>query len=226
MDFRLGLTPAEQAIADAIASHFIASAAPVRFNVARSPAEREAAFRLRYDVVVNQGWAEPQKLLNRLEQDDYDAQAIHLLGWHDHNLVAATRLVLPSADRRLPTEVEFDLSVEPLGRVVDGARAIVARAYSDQQHRIFAGLLGCTWFELQTRGFCYLCGAAVPAMIRICRSIGYQITLLGPARPYWGEMRYPIRFDVPESVPTLLARWRHVISTPRNSTQAHLAHND
>jgi hypothetical protein len=34
---------------------------------------------------------------------------------------------------------------------------------------------------------------------------------LGPARQYWGEKRYPLRFDVPESVPMLLERWGHII---------------
>jgi N-acyl-L-homoserine lactone synthetase len=196
-------------MADAIAAHFVASAAPIRFSVAQSPAEREAACRLRYEVVVDQGWARPEKYRNSLEQDGYDAQAVHLLGWDGQKVVATTRLVFPTAGKLLPTEVEFELSVEPHGRVVDGARAIVARAYSDYHHRIFAGLLGYTWFEIQARGFNYLCGAAVPAMIRLCRSIGYQITVLGPARQYWGEKRYPLRFDVLESVPTLLERWGH-----------------
>jgi N-acyl-L-homoserine lactone synthetase len=208
--FKHSLAPSEQAITDAIAAHFIASAAPIHFSVAQSPSELEAAYRLRYEVVIDQGWARPEKFLSGLEQDVYDAQAVHLLGWDDQKAVATTRLVFPTTGKLLPTELEFELSVEPRGKVVDGARAIVARAYSDYQHRIFAGLLGYTWFEIQARGLCYLCAAAAPAMIRLCRGIGYHITVLGPARQYWGEKRYPIRFDVPESVPTLLERWEYV----------------
>jgi N-acyl-L-homoserine lactone synthetase len=215
--FKHSLSSAEQSVADAIAAHFIASAAPVHFSVAQSPGEREAAYRLRYEVVVNQGWARPEKFRSGLEQDGYDAQAVHLLGWDGQKPIATTRLVFPTAGKLLPTEVEFELSVEPRGQVVDGARAIVARAYSDYQHRIFAGLLGCTWFEIQARGYYYLCGAAVPAMIRLCRSIGYQITVLGPARQYWGEKRYPLRFDVLESVPTLHERWEHMIKKQENA---------
>jgi N-acyl-L-homoserine lactone synthetase len=209
--FKYGLARSEQVIANAIAAHFIASAAPVRFSVAQSSAEREAAYRLRYEVVTDQGWAKPEKFLDGLEQDGYDAQAVHLLGWDDQRAIATTRLVFPTAGQLLPTEVEFELRVEPRGQVVDGSRAIVAGTHTDYQHRIFAGLLGCTWFEMQARGFYYLCGAAVPAMIRICRSIGYHITVLGPARQYWGQQRHPIRFDVPESISTLLERWGGVI---------------
>lgn len=207
MAFRSRITPSSQAIADTLAVYFIASAAPIHFRVAQTASEREAAYRLRYEAVINQGWAKPETFPGGLEQDDYDAQAVQVLGWDDQTVVATTRLVFPTAGKLLPTEIEFDLRVEPQGQVVDGGRAIVAKAYSDDQHRIFAGLLGYTWLEIQTRGYHYLCGAAVPAMIRLCRSIGYQISVLGPARQYWGEQRYPLRFDVPESVPTLLDRW-------------------
>ena len=210
-DFKYSLAPSERVVADAVAAHFIASAAPVHFSVAQSPSEREAAYRLRYETIIDQGWARPGEFLSGLEQDGYDAQAVHLLGWDGQKAVATARLVFPTTGKLLPTEVEFELRVEPRGQVVDGARAIVARAYSDYRHRILAGLLGCTWFEIQARGFCYLCGAAVPAMMRLCRSFGYHITVLGPARQYWGEKRYPLRFDVSESVPTLIERWERVI---------------
>lgn len=201
------MTPSELDGANSIAARFIASAAPIRFSVARSPGEREAAYRLRYEVVIDQGWAGAEEFQSGLEQDSYDAQAVHLLGWDEQRVVATTRLVFPTPGKLLPTEEEFDLRVEPRGQVVDGSRTIVARAYSDTRHRIFAGLLGCTWLEMQPRGFNYLCGAAVPAMIRLCRSIGYQISVLGPARQYWGQQRHPIRFDVPESISTLVGLW-------------------
>ena len=211
-DFRTGLVSSEQAVADAIATRFIALAEPIRFSVAQSPGDREAGYRLRYEVVTAKGWARPEKFHHGLEQDHYDAEAVHLLGWDDQKVVATTRLVFPAAGRLLPTEAEFDLQVEPQGQVVDGGRATIDRAYSDDRHRIFAGLLGYTWFQIQAQAFCYLCGAAVPAMIRLCRSLGYQISVLGPARQYWGEERYPIRFDVPESIPLLRERWEHIIN--------------
>ncbi len=211
MDIKKYLTPSEKAIADAIATQFIALAEPIRFRVAQLPDELEAAYRLRYEVVTQQGWARPEDFRDGLELDQYDADAVHLLGWDGQNVVATTRLVFPATARILPTEAEFDLRVEPPGQVVDGGRAIVARTYSDYRHQIFAGLLGHSWFEIQARGFCYLCGAAAPAMIRLCRSLGYQISVLGAVRQYWGAQRFPIRFDVPESIPRLHKRWGHII---------------
>lgn len=195
------------AVADAVATEFIRRAAPIRFRVAQSAAELEAVYRLRYQVVVERGWADSEDFPTNLEQDIYDGQGIAVIGQDGATVVATNRLTLPAAGRLLPTEVEFGLKIEPQGRVVDGGRAIVDKAYSDHQHRIFAGLLGQNWFEIKARGFYYLCGLASAAMIRLCRSLGYQITILGPARQYWGEWRYPIRFDVLESTPLLWTRW-------------------
>lgn len=199
---------------DAVATLFIACAAPISFRLAQSPAELEAVYRLRYQVVVEQGWARPEDLPTGLEQDSYDQRGSYLIGLDGPHLVATTRLVFPDGGRLLPTEADFGVRVEPEGGVVDGGRTIVSRAYSDRQHRIFMGLLGQNWFELKRRKFYYLCGAATGAMIRLCHSLGYQITVVGPARHYWGERRYPIRFDVLESIPTLWARWGHRLGGP------------
>jgi N-acyl-L-homoserine lactone synthetase len=213
-----GRSSAAIAAADAIAAQFIAQAAPVQFSIARSPAELEAVYRLRYQIVVEHGWASPEDFPNRLEKDSYDMRGVYLIGQDSHGIIATTRLVFPDSNQLLPTELDFDLKVEPPGQVVDGGRVIVSRAYSDQRHRIFAGLLGQSWFALKERNFYYLCGAATGAMIRLCRSLGYQITLLGPARHYWGERRYPIRFDVLESIPSLWLRWGHTPVGPLNET--------
>lgn len=207
---RLRLTMAR---ADVIAARFIAGAAPVRFSIAQSASELEAVYRLRYQVVVARGWASPQDFPTRLEKDIYDRWGTHLIGRVGQTVVATTRLVFPTPGQVLPTEGDFGLEVEPLGQVVDGGRAIVSKAYSDAQHRIFAGLLGLSWFQLKERRLYYLCGTATEAMIRLCRSIGYQVRLLGPARQYWGEQRYPIRFDVLESVPQLWTRWGRTTET-------------
>ena len=192
-DFKTGLVPSEQAVADAIATRFIALAGPIRFSVAQSPGDREAGYRLRYEVVTAKGWARPEKLHHGLEQDHYDAEAVHLLGWDDQKVVATTRLVFPAAGRLLPTEAEFDLQVEPQGQVVDGGRGIIDRAYSDDRHRIFAGLLGYTWLQIQAQAFCYLCGARtghypfVPQSRLPDQRVGAGPSILGR-----GTLSYPL----------------------------------
>ncbi len=109
------LVSSEQAVADAIATRFIALAEPIRFSVAQSPGDLEAGYRLRYEVVIAQGWARPKQFHHGLEQDHYDADAVHALSRDGRKVIATTRLVFPTADRLLPTEAEFDLHVEPRG---------------------------------------------------------------------------------------------------------------
>src|SRR5262245_3724722 len=93
---------------DALAGAAIARAAPVRFEIAQTPSELEAVYRLRYRVALERGWATPTDLPDRLEHDVYDDRAVHIVGSHNGELVASVRLVFPSAGLRLPTEETFN----------------------------------------------------------------------------------------------------------------------
>src|SRR5438046_5273515 len=88
---------------DALALQFIALAAPIRFDVAHSPAELEAMYRLRYRIAIERGWATPTDLPDGLERDEYDDQALHIAGWDGPTLAATVRVVFPAVGRRLPT---------------------------------------------------------------------------------------------------------------------------
>ena len=192
---------------DALAARVIALAAPIRFDVVRSAAELGAVYRLRYEVVVGRGWVRPEDFPDQQERDHFDDDATHIVGWDGERLAVVARAVFPAPGRPLPTEAGFALKIEPAGQVVDWSRHIVARAYTDRQHRLFAGLLGRSWLEVRARGYARVCGNVTPAMIRVYRRVGIRLTILGPARPYWGEERYPVLFDVEGSVPSLLARF-------------------
>jgi len=92
--------------------------APLRFStVIGSDPEADAAYRLRYDAVVAEGWVEPHQFIDGREHDDYDAAAVHVVGWSDDSAVCTCRLVLPATtpDGRLPTEAACDLRIEPAG---------------------------------------------------------------------------------------------------------------
>jgi hypothetical protein len=96
---------------DALATMAVGWVAPIHFTVAQSEAERQAAYRLRYQTVIERGWLKPEDLPNGVEYDKYDDQAIQILGWDGEKAVATCRLILPAPGLRLPTEVAFDLQV-------------------------------------------------------------------------------------------------------------------
>jgi N-acyl-L-homoserine lactone synthetase len=190
-----------------VAQTVMARAAPVRFIVAQTEAQREAVYRLRYATVIERGWAQPTDYPDGMERDEYDAVALHILGLDGEALVACARMVFPSAVQLLPTERAFDMCIEPCGQVADMGRQIVARAYTTSRHVIFAGLLAKCWLEAQARGYYHVCGDFTPAMIRLYKHLGLEVKPLGPARLYWHEERLPILMDVVAATNVLAAHW-------------------
>ena len=180
---------------DEMMSEAVAGAAPIRFDIARTDAERDAVFRLRYRVATERGWANPAEFPTGLERDPFDREAVHIVGWDKEALVATSRLVCPKKDRPLPTEAAFDLAVEPLGRVVNIDRLIVAPGYSDRRHRAMVALLGATWTQTRAHGFHAWVGISTPAMVRLFRLLGFATLPLAPPQRYWNEVRVPILCD-------------------------------
>jgi predicted GNAT family N-acyltransferase len=177
---------------DGLAQMLIARAAPARFDVASSTPEQQQIFALRYATVVEEGWVPDSAYPNGLERDAFDDSATHIAGWQDAELVATARLVFPETGRMLPTELEFELTVEPEGAVVDIGRAIVARAYRARDHTLFGALLSRCWLEIRKRGYVNLCGAASGWRLERYRQFGLPLRTIGPPRQYWGEERYPV----------------------------------
>jgi hypothetical protein len=200
-EIRRGLEPAR-----IFAEGIVAAAFPVRFALATTPAERTAAFRLRYETVVEEGWADPAEMPDGLERDRFDPEAVHVVGWHGRVPAATARVVFPSERGPLPTEVAFELRVEPVGRVVDVGRGIVATPYRDPAHRVFIALLARCWLEVWARGFRLMCGDAAASLVDGYRGMGFDVTVLGPARVHWGRERFPILIDAYRSVGTAIER--------------------
>lgn len=190
-----------------IAQTVMAKALPLRFTTAQSDDEREAVYRMRCNTIVERGWGKPEDMPDGLERDEYDDAALHVTGLDRTKPVASARLVFPSDAQVLPTEKVFGLRIEPRDRVVDLSRQIVIRAYTSQQHAIFGALLSHCWLEAQARGYYYVCGDFTPAMIRLYRRLGMEVTTLGPPRLHWGEERIPILQDVIGAVTSLASRW-------------------
>jgi hypothetical protein len=198
-------------LADRVAQGGVDAAAPLRFETADTDATRDAVYRLRCEVVVARGWAQPAGFPDGRESDDYDPLAIHIAAWDGARLAATSRMVLPAPGLILPTERAFQVVLEPAGQVVDMGRQIVHGDYSGNQHLVFAALLGKTWLELRARGFVWVGGDFTPAVTRLYRLMGFQVRQVGPGRIYWGEERFPVVVDVPASVPALLKRWGRLV---------------
>jgi N-acyl-L-homoserine lactone synthetase len=95
----------------------------------------------------------------------------------------------------LPVESIFGIEVEPRGRVVHVDRIAVDRSRRHRESRVLLGLLMQCWLEMRRRGYHVWAGIESAGMVRLLRRLGFEMTILGPPRHYWGEDRVPIRFD-------------------------------
>jgi len=196
---------ARTAALDRLVARMVA-AGTLRFTVAEGDGERDLAYRLRHDAVVSRGWARPDELDGGREHDAFDSAAVHVLGWDGPAAVCAGRLVLPPGP--LPTEEACELVVEPRGHVVDVGRMVVAPAHQDANHATFVLLLGGLYLEVRRRGFGVACGMMSAPVRAMCRQLGFRVEVLGPDRPYWHEVRAPVRFEVGREAAGLVERWR------------------
>ena len=180
---------------DALARRLVVGGAPVHFDLAASPVDEQAAYRLRFDTVVEEGWATTADFPDGLERDDFDERAVHVLGRHGDRVVAVARLVFPQPGQTLPTEREFGLTMQPVDGVVDIGRAIIVKDYRSAEHTLFGALLARCWLEIRARGYQNLCGAATAARLQRYQQFGLPLRIVGPSRSYWGEDRHPVFLD-------------------------------
>lgn len=190
---------------DEIARRILASS-PYRFAVAATDAERAAGYGLRADAVVAANWSEPIAGEQGIETDAFDRRAVHIVGWHGHEAVATGRLVPPPG--LLPTEAACGLRVEPVGRVIDVGRMVVAPAHRGRRSGTFLALLAALYLEVRSRGFDVACGMMARDVRALVRLLGLQVEVLGPDRSHHGERRAPVRFELGANIDPLQERWR------------------
>jgi GNAT superfamily N-acetyltransferase len=211
-----------------ILAHDILARCSYRFTLATTDAEREAAYRLRHQTIVDYGWdrdgnrgrdevCDPgtghgdernghHSGANGRERDAYDDRAIHVLGWKGEEAIATGRLVLPPG--LLPTEDICGIRVEPRGHVADVGRMAVARAYQGAGHGVFIALLARLYLEMRARGYEVACGIMSVRARSLVRLLGLQVEVLGVDLMYWGEPRAPVRFSVMINSTPGSTRWR------------------
>jgi len=195
---------AQRSSLDAVVSQLLC-ASPFRYSVAATATEREIAFRLRYRAVVEQGWRAAGDGASEIEQDEYDARAIHVIGWDDVTPIAAGRIVLPPG--RLPTEAACAIVIAPEGRVADVGRMVVARSHQNRQHGAFVGLLASLYSEVRRHGFTVGCGMMAANVRMLMRMLGVELEVLGDDRIYWNESRAPVRFVLEATASTIIERF-------------------
>ena len=181
---------------DSFAAQMLERVRPVEFRVAMSATERNAIFRLRYRVAVEDGLAKPADLpADGLEREPADDRAVLIGGWNRGTLIAAARLVFPEQSRLLPIEEELGLRFEPAGEVVEWTRMAVAPDYRDRGHLHFLCLILACWLEMRARGHSVGAGAMTAEVLTRWRKMGIELATAGEPRRYWNEERYPVRFD-------------------------------
>lgn len=176
----------------------------LRLEVAQTEAARQAAYRLRYQEVIERGWAQPADFPDQMEHDEYDDAACQIVVWKHDTLVATARLVFPTLIRLLPVETAFNLVIEPRHQVVYFSRVVIAPGYRMRGIReLLLGILGIGWLEVRQRGFSKLCGAMAESVMPIFRKVGLDVTPLGTSRPFHGEMRYAVYIDMEKTAQRL-----------------------
>ena len=183
----------DRELLDRIAERVLRGLMPLTFDTARSADEIEAVLRMRYECVIEMGWARPSDFPDGLEYDEYDDAAVHVVAREDERIIGSLRLVFPVPDRPLPTERDFGIRIDPPGDAIEGGRIVVPRRYrTSKSHLILAGLFGHAWQLARERKFDRTISTATKQLIELYRGLGARVTVLGPARSYWGELRAPI----------------------------------
>ena len=187
------------ALIDSAVETHLSRARTIQFGVARSQAERDAIYHLRYEVVIAQGWAQPQDFPGEREFDSFDADATHILGRAGSTLAATARIVFPNPGRPLPTEEAFDMKIEPHGRVVGWDRNTVAPDFRGPKYHAFWGLLTICWQETRRQGYAEVSGILSLQMLQLYQSMGVEFDVIGPGRNYWNEERFPCKLNILKS---------------------------
>jgi len=175
----------EQAAVD-----LMSSIAPLRIGVSGVADDITAMQRLRGAEIAERGWASPGSISSRLDQDDYDADAVHVGIWDGPEIVGTCRLIVPAPHRPLPIERDFGLQLEPAGRVVQWSRLVLAPRYrGDPQHRLAIACFAALWLQTTQRGFAACAGMVDRSMLQLYRGLGIEFRVLGAPRFVDGEER-------------------------------------
>ena len=184
---------------DRLADRILAGLAPLSFETADTPTDRDAVLRMRYGCVVELGWARPEDYPDGREGDEYDDGATFVVCRDGDENVGSARVVPPAAGRLLPMEREFGLRAGSVGEAFEVGRIVVPRSYRPgRSHLVIAGLAARCWLVGHALGCTRVVSTATADVLDLYRSLGMQVSVLGPSRVYWGEERVPFEISADE----------------------------
>jgi len=192
---------------DTVATDLLEWLDPFRFAEAADEEERKAAYRLRYRAVIEERMEDPECFPLVMEYDEYDSDAVQILGWDETGPIATCRLVLPAHDRSLPLEKVFGPIAQAIGPMVEWGRVTVDSRLRGQGGRIFMGLAARGWLSMRLRGLSTAIGVTPERLVRLFHALGFPLVVLGPPRVHWGDERVPILCEGSMAVQSLERMW-------------------
>jgi N-acyl-L-homoserine lactone synthetase len=199
---------------DAVAMALLRWLEPLRFAEAADERQREASYRLRYKAILEVGMEDSARFPAEMERDEFDSDAVHIVGWSGAEAIATCRLVFPSPHRPLPFENVFGPLCDAPGPLVEWGRVTVDSRLRGEGGRIFMGLAARGWLAMRSRGLSTVVGVTPEPLVALFRALGFPIVVRGAPRRHWGVERVPIICAGPVAVEALEHLWGMCEASP------------
>jgi N-acyl-L-homoserine lactone synthetase len=125
-----------------------------------------------------------------MERDEFDEDAVQILGWDGPAPIATCRLIIPAPDRPLPLQKTFG-EMRNASQLVEWGRVSVDASLRGRGALIFMGLAARAWLSMRSRGFSTAIGVTPPRLLALFRALGFPVMVVGEARIHWGIERIP-----------------------------------
>lgn len=167
-------------------------------HVARNENERNEILRQRYDIFVKKfGYLPSSHTSEQIEIDEYDPYSLLFGIWDENLLLGSFRLVLPNAEKGLPTlnNMEIDPTFQSdLSHTAEISRIIAAT--DSQSVRRSIDILKLMQSEIYTvscqHGITSWIGSIEPAFLRLLHFAKLNYITMGPLQHYIKVDRYPV----------------------------------
>ena len=181
---------------DHLTEQVIASLEPLSFETVESATDLDAVYRMRYQCVVEQGWANPEDFPDGRERDASDSVATTIVCRDGDAIAGTVRMIPPGPEGVLPSERHFGFRLEPPGRAVESGRLVIGSNYrGGAGHPVLAGLFSRCWLEARQAGYDRVIALIPSKLIAVYRDLGVRVIELATPGLHWGQERTPVEID-------------------------------